>query len=285
MKQKLILFLLLLVGFGIFLGVKFLVMDKQNEAGVVKVIASPVASVFIDNVAIGKTPYEGKYKIGEYMMKLIPEGSATETASWQGKIKINKNALTYVNRELGMSDITSAGEIFTVMQMEKPPKSSNYGEVSVETDPQGAIVYLDNDEKGIAPLILSDVMKGDHELSVSMPGFFRRNQKINIDGGYRVNAQFKLALDQTYKKPEEQVKTASDSAKTTAGEKPTGKVTIKDTPTGWLRVREEPSINATESGRVNPGEKYDLLDEKEGWYKIQLNATASGWISSQYSEK
>ena len=226
MKQKLIFFFLLIVGFGIFLGIKFLLMDKQNEIGVVRVVASPVASVFIDNVAVGKTPYEGKYKVGEYLLKLIPEGTATETASWQGKITINKNALTYINRELGMSDITSAGEIFTVFKMEKPPKNASYGEISVESEPQGAIVYLDNDEKGVAPLILTDVLKGDHELSVSMPGFFRRNQKVNVDGGYRVKAQIKLALDQSYKRPEDELK-ASDSAQLSNQEKPQGKITIK----------------------------------------------------------
>jgi hypothetical protein len=284
MKQKLIFFLLLVVGFGIFLVIKFLLMDKQNEIGVVRVVASPVASVFIDNVAVGKTPYEGKYKVGEYLLKLIPEGTATETASWQGKITINKNALTYINRELGMSDITSAGEIFTVFKMEKPPKNASYGEISVESEPQGAIVYLDNDEKGVAPLILTDVLKGDHELSVSMPGFFRRNQKVNVDGGYRVKAQIKLALDQSYKRLEDELK-ASDSAQLSNQEKPQGKITIKDTPTGWLRVREEPSLNASESARVKPGEQYDFLEEKEGWYKIKLSATASGWVSAQYSEK
>jgi len=285
MKQKVILFLLLVIGFGIFLTVKFFVTDKQNESGVIKITSSPSASVFIDNLAVGKTPFESKYKVGEYMLKLIPEGSATETASWQGKVKVNKNSLTYVNRELGMSDVTSAGEIFSVSKITKSGKGANYGEISVDTDPQGAIVYLDNDEKGIAPMILSDVLKGDHEISVAMPGFFRRNQKINVDGGYQVNTQFKLALDQAYKKSEEEIKNAATSSASTASTTAGKKVTIKDTPTGWLRVRIDPSIDASESGKVNPGQKFDLLDEKEGWYKIQLSATASGWISSQYSEK
>jgi hypothetical protein len=78
-------------------------------------------------VAIGKTPFEDKLKVGEYLLKLIPEGNATDTASWQGKINIYKNTLTFVNRELGSSDVTSAGEIFTAVKMKKKPSNPNYG--------------------------------------------------------------------------------------------------------------------------------------------------------------
>ena len=266
--------------FVAFVAVRFFIFDKKNEYGKLKVISSPTASVFINNAIIGKTPFEDKYKVGEYLLKLIPETTATDTASWNGKINIYKNSLTYVNRELGSSDIASAGEIFTTTKMTKAPQKAGSGEIYVETEPQGAIVTLDNDEKGVAPLILDNVLRGDHELSVFMPGFFRRTQKVNVDSGYRVNAAFKLAIDQnsSFAKAMED-KQATDSAKTTKA-----KITIKDTPTGWLRVREEPSLNASESGKVNPGESFDLIDEQDGWYKIKIDGK-EGWVSSQYSSK
>lgn len=285
MKGKLILLSILLVAFGVFVFVRFFILNNQNIFGRIKVVSSPVTSVFIDNVAVGKTPFEEKYKTGEYILKLIPEGTATDTASWQGKMKIYKNSLTYVNRELGSSDVTSAGEIFTTTKMEKPAKSGDYGEIYVESEPQGVIVYLDNDEKGVSSLILSDVLKGDHELSVFMPGFLRRTQKINVDPGYRVNAAFKLAIDQSQK--------ATDSAKTkiTGGKEASASaktktfIVIKDTPTGFLRVREEPSISASESARVKPGDKFLMLEEKEGWYKINYEDEKEGWVFGQYAEK
>jgi hypothetical protein len=170
--------------------------------------------------------------------------------------------------------------------MDKRPSNPNYGEVYVETDPNGAIVYLDNDEKGVAPLILGDVLKGDHELSVFMPGFFRRTQKINIDAGYRVNAAFKLSIDQSQQKPTETPTPpqATASAKVAPGATGVNKIIIKDTPLGYLRVRAEPTLNASVSGQVNPGEQFDILDEKEGWYKIKFTGK-EGWVSSQYSEK
>lgn len=294
MKNKLTFLFILVLLFGIFVFVKFFVLDQQNIFGELKVISSPTATVFLNNVATGKTdpPFDQKMKVGEYILKLIPEGTATETASWNGKIQVYKNALTYVNRELGSSDIASAGEIFTTIKMDKPPKSGGYGEIYVETEPQGAIVTLDNDEKGVAPVILSDVLRGDHELSVYMPGFFRRTQKINVDAGYRVNASFKLAIDQSQKKPtpKPENKEATGSTQTAT----TTYVTIKDTPQGWLRVREDASIDASESAKVKPGEKYELLDEKSGWYKIKFNGNkigivsgsfTQGWVSVEFSSK
>lgn len=285
MIKKVSLLIFLIALFLGFLGFRYFILDKQNTFGRIKVVSTPPASVFIENQIVGRTPFEDKYKVGEFVIKLIPEGNATDAASWQGKIKVYKNALTYVNEELGASDINTAGEVFTTTPMETRPKNSGTGEVYVETEPNGAIVYLDNDEKGVAPLILADVMKGDHELSVFMPGFFRRTQKINIDPGYRVNASFKLALDTAQSPPTEKKqdsKPEASSSATTTNKKTV--VVIKDTPLGYLRVREKPTTSASESAQVKPGEKYDLLDEEPDWYKIKLT-NKEGWVSAAYAEK
>jgi hypothetical protein len=59
---------------------------------------------------------------------------------------------------------------------------------------------------------------------------------------------------------------------------------IKTTPLGWLRVREEPSLNATEITRVNTGNTYNVLSEEEGWVKIKVSDTVEGWVSATYVE-
>lgn len=287
MKKKLGVFLFLLILFIGFLAIRFFVMDKQNSNGQLKVLVSPSASVFMDNVAVGKTPFEDKFKVGEYLLKLIPEGNATDTASWQSKIKIYKNTRTYVNMELGSSDISTSGEVFTSVKMITQVKAG-YGEVMVETEPQGAIVYLDNDEKGVAPVKLENVLKGDHEISVFMPGFFRRTQKINVDPGYQVNAKFKLAIDQSQTPKIEEKKTATEEAslkESNVDIKTRKQATIKETPTGWLRVREEPNAEASESAKVNPGDKFDILGEEAGWIKIEYEKNKTGWISGQYVDR
>jgi hypothetical protein len=293
MKSKLSLLLISVFLFVVFVAVRFFILDKQNEYGEIRIVSSPTASIFLNNTFVGKTPFPDKYKVGEYLLKLIPEATATDTASWNGKINVYKNSLTYVNRELGSSDIASAGEIFTTVKMAKKPQNAESGEIYVETEPQGAIVTLDNDEKGVAPALMENVSRGDHELSVFMPGFFRRTQKINVDSGYRVNAAFKLAIDQSSsfaKEPDDKTKTASNSGSTTS----ITYVKIKDNPQGWLRVRVDGSIDASESAKVKPGEKYEFLDEKTGWFKIKYNDNkdglvsgdfTEGWVSSEYSAK
>jgi len=289
MRKKIFFFLVLLFGFFTFILIRAFFFNQKNVYGKLKIVSSPQATVFIDNLAIGKTPFEDRYKVGEYMLKLIPEGVATDTASWSGKVIVEKNIVTYVNIELGSSDLTTAGEIFTIRRSETAKRDK--GEIYVETEPSGAIVSLDNDEKGVATLLLENVPPGVHELSVFMPGFFKRTQKINVNPGYRVYAKFKLAVDQSQKfiTPAEEKK-STESAKIKEKEY----VVIKETPTGWLRVRTDASLAASETAKIKPKERYELLEEKEGWYKIKFNGNKTGliegefeegWIASSYAEK
>jgi hypothetical protein len=60
-------------------------------------------------------------------------------------------------------------------------------------------------------------------------------------------------------------------------------VEILQTPTGILNVRNGPGTGYAVIGQVSPGEKYDLLEESSGWYKIK--AAKEGWISNQYAKK
>ncbi len=281
MKEKIILFTVLLFGFLIFLGMRILIINNSENYGVLKVEATPIASIFLNSLNIGKTPFNDKVKEGEYIIKLIPE--ATESASWQGKIQIYKNIKTYVNLELGSSDINTSGEIITMRPIrEKYPK--NKGQIEVITEPQGAIVYLDNEEKGISPLILDEVPLGIYEVSVFRPGFFKRIQKINTENRYRVILNFKLAIDQTsdfYKKTEgEKNNQATESTKIKKEY-----AIIKENELGFLRVREKPTIYSSEAARVKPGDKFEILEEDQGWYKISYEQGKEGWVSSLYVEK
>jgi hypothetical protein len=201
--------------------------------------------------------------------------------------------LTFVSRELGSSDLTSAGEILTVTKMKGQTKGE-HGQVSVVTDPAGAIIFLDNDEKGIAPLSLQDVPAGEHELAVYLPGFFRRSQKIKVSKGHVVEAQFKLALDKTlaeelvrrHKRRQMRPLTESSALSGTPApaEVATKKLTIKETPTGFLNVRDEPSTSGAQVDQVVPGKEYEYTEERNGWYQITLSKNESGWVSGQYVE-
>jgi len=287
MKRKLFFLLILFIIFIVAIGVRFLISKNSAKQGKVHILASPEANVVIDNKAVGKTPYQAPLDEGEYLVKLIPDAKeASDSASWNGKIKIYRNTLTFMSRELGASDIASSGVIFNVRKMEKKPEKKDTGEIEVSTEPDGAVIFLDNDEQGITPLVLSEVPQGDHELSVLSPGFFRRSQKVKVVSGFRVIAAFKLAIDPSHKNIADEVK-SKEATKSAELKQNAEKImlTIKETDTGWLRVRTAPSLSASESARVEPGQTFAMLDEEAGWYKISYEKNKEGWISSNYAEK
>lgn len=299
MKKKLLIILGLVAIFIAFVLLRFFIFDRPTETGRIKILSSPTAGVFIDNVAVGKTSYEARIAPGEHMIKLIPEGE-TDISSWEGKVPVYQNTLTFISRELATSELTSAGEILTITKMDKNPKDE-IGMITVITDPVGAIVFLDNDEKGIAPLTLKDVPAGEHELAVYLPGFFRRSQKIKVSKGSIVQSDFKLALDKTHKTLDEEIKNieeknATDESRIAEGasdentntdsevksDTNSGSLTVKDTPVGYLNVRKEPSTSGEKIAQVNPDEKYDYSEVENSWYKIKLDDGTEGWVSGDY---
>ena len=61
------------------------------------------------------------------------------------------------------------------------------------------------------------------------------------------------------------------------------RIVISETPTGWLRVRANPW--GKEVGRVSPGESFALLDQKDGWFLIEISSDEKGWVSSEYASQ
>lgn len=283
MKGKLKLVAVLCIAFIVFVLVKLFFDIVSKKEGRLQVLSRPGAAVFLDNVMRGNTPYTNTLKEGEYLLKVVPDGVATQAASWQKKISLFAGSLTYVDVQLESTDIASWADVYWLTKLGMFNTSSS---LVIDTEPSGALIYLDNDEKGVSPLTLDNVSKGSHELSAFMPGFSRRSKKITISPGYQLHGFIKLALDPgqksqyTIQEPVSPIATAAASLK-----QPTNRVQILDTPTGWLRVREEPTLAGSESARVNPGQLFELIDEQTGWYKIKIDAGKQGWISSEYAEK
>lgn len=278
-RVKLVIFTIILFSIITFAVIRYLIIDKSKRMGELRIVSSPVASLFINNNPIDRpTPYNSKYKPGEYSIKLIPRGDATSSASWEGKVMIYSNTVTYINRELGSSQKTSSGEILIPTAMKNRPTKQNTGEINIETEPIGAIIKLDNDEKGVSPLLLSEVSKGVHEISVSLPGYFPKIKKINIETGYRINVLFKLAIDQS------QVLEEENASKSAELKKEVNEIEITQTEVGFLRVRQEPNVNAEEVGRVNPGDIFKIIEEAAGWIKINYESNKEGWVSKTYTK-
>jgi len=281
MKGKLKLIGILCIAFVAFVLIKLFFDMAAKKEGRLQVLSRPGAAVFLDNVMKGNTPYTNTLKEGEYLLKVVPDGVATQAASWQKKISLFSGSLTYVDVQLESTDIASWADVYWLTQLGTFDKSSG---LIVETEPSGALVYIDNDEKGVSPLTLENVSQGSHELSVFMPGFSRRSKKINVSSGYQLHAYMKLALDPS-QKAQYTVFEPTPIPTIASIKEPSNTVRILDTPTGWLRVRDEPTLAGSESARVNPGQRFELMEEQTGWYKIKVDGQKQGWISSEYAQK
>ena len=290
MKRK-IFFVVILVGLvALIFGVVRLLSNRGPKQGELRVDSEPVATIFLDNKNIGRTPFKDKVDVGDYTLKLVPDTTTTQLTQWEGKVAIGQNLLTYVNADLSSSELTTAVDVVWLEKI-----TSKQAELSVTTNPDGATVLVDDVTKGVTPLTLQDITAGDHSVSVTSVGFLSRSLKVKMTPGYRLLANLKLALsgsgptDETSPSATSTQSTAppkSATSSATASQTPDKPyVTIKDTPTGFLRVRMDPSTNATESGRVNPGEKYHIEDSQNGWYEIKYDGTNMGWVSGQYATK
>ena len=282
MKGKLKLVAVLCIAFAVFVFAKLLFDIASKKEGRLQILSRPGAAVFLDNVMKGNTPYTNTLKEGEYLLKIVPEDVATQAASWQKKISVFSGSLTYVDVQLESTDIASWADVYWLTKLGIFNKSNG---LMVETEPSGALIYIDNDEKGVSPLTLEDVAQGSHELSVFMPGFSRRSKKINISSGYQLHAYIKLALDPSQKSQYTITEPSPIITGIASTKEPANTIRILDTPTGWLRVRDEPTLSGSESARVNPGQRFELLDEQTGWYKIKIDDQKQGWISSEYAQK
>jgi len=236
----------------------------------------PKATVYINGQEAGTTPYRNdKIKAGETHFRLVPEASFS--ASWERKLILTPNTETVVSWEFSLNPEEEAGSI---LYLEKTSLKDKAGLV-VTCQPDSCSVTVDGQMRGFAPLNLEDVGEGSHQIVVALPGYKSREIMAKVTKGYRLVTEIKLA-----KETGEVQKTEESAEETTEEAAPSQtQILIKETPTGWLRVRMGPSTAATEAAKVKPGEKYPLLEEKNGWYKIEYQEGKEGWVSGRYAQK
>lgn len=262
-----------------------------SSQSALQVNSTPRTTVFLDGKHVGQTPYyDEKLKAGEYSLKLVPEsGTGTQAVSWEGKVKLIPEVLTVVNRDLKDSENASSGEILNLETI----STKDSGEIMIITNPDGANIKLDGQDKGVAPLLIKNAPAGDHEVAISTVGFIDKIVRIRTTNGYKliINAQMAGSGQKPIETPTE-ISTTPTGQQKNISPIPTkgigsGKPSVKilDTPTGWLRVRTGPSLSATEAAKVNTGEIFPYLTEESGWLKIEYQEGKEGWISSQYAQK
>lgn len=278
----------------------------SRKKAALNVTTTPKATIFLDGEHLGQTPYYNeKLKSGEYVLKIVPESSGQALTPWEGRVNLSPGILTVVNRELGLTQELSSGEILSF----EPLADKKAASISIVTTPDGAVVNLDGEPRGFAPLSIDNISEGEHILVVNSPGYQEKSIKAKTVKGNKLIASIQLAriAAVTEQAPaEETQKEATPAASpkasptTKTSPSPSVKASPKASPTanlarpyvqidspdvGWVRVREEPNTGSTELTKVDHGQQFPLVSEQSGWYQIEYETGKKGWISGKYAEK
>ncbi|PJE63676.1 hypothetical protein COU89_02030 [Candidatus Roizmanbacteria bacterium CG10_big_fil_rev_8_21_14_0_10_45_7] len=286
MKEKLLIMLSALVVFCVgFFSYQLIYPDNlfsrmfQNK-GDLRVESRPEGvSVFINNRLVGETPLQVSLAEDVYEVKLVPEASKEKTyMTWNDKIRVYRDSTSFINRVLAADSQDMAGEML------RPEKSgSSRGQILINTQPSGLFISLDGEERGLSSLFIDNIPSGSHELTIQGEGLLPRTVPVNVTDGYKILIDVSLAIDRQYvaKKKEANKKAADETKKKVAG----GTIVIQQTDTGWLRVRSAPSLDASESAKIDVGREVPFFATENGWYEIEYETGKRGWVSGDYTEE
>jgi hypothetical protein len=76
------------------------------------------------------------------------------------------------------------------------PLASENGSVYVTTTPAGAEIFIDGVPAGISPILIPDVVPGNHTLKSVMAGYTAGNQEVRVIGGHMIVAQLLFEKEQ-----------------------------------------------------------------------------------------
>ncbi len=276
---------------------------KPKKAAI-QVLANPTAAVFLNDERVGTTPFfDDKIKPADYKVKLVTESSQPPLV-WEGRVNLIGGVLTVINRDLGENEEKSSGYVLSL----EPQTNKKTASMVVRTIPDGAVISLNNEPKGFAPLSVDNLNEGEESLVISSPGYIEKSFKAKFIKGYKllVDAQLAKMPEEQPKVEEEKEATASAQASPTPKTSPSPSpkssaspsaspkeidesfprpyVVIKSPNFGWVRVRSEPNTQSQELTKVNDGEQYKWLATSAGWYKIEYEEGKEGWISGKYAE-
>ena len=281
-KIALVFIISFILALGIFLGVQYY-LNVRSEKGALQVTSSPQSKVYLNDTYLGQTPLckcqaADMVAPGDYTIRLVPLDNSLQ--EFQEKITVSQGVLAVVDRKFGKNGL-SEGSIISLSPLTDKSKT----QLLLVSFPQGAKVLLDDQSIGTTPLLNNNPTESDHDLKISKDGYNEKEIRIRTPLGYKLTVAAYLSTNTTSLS----APVASDAAQSQPTGTPTpangNKVVILDTPTGFLRVRENPSVDASEVGQVTPGKIYPLVDEGQGWYEIKLPDGTDGWISSQYAKR
>jgi hypothetical protein len=190
---------------------------QTNPAGV---------PVFIDGVAHGSTPARISLSSGSHILELRGHG---------------------VPRVIPVT-ITSGAEASQYLELTEAPST---GSLLVQSDPAGARVTIDGTDHGPAPVSVTDLAPGEHELLLQAEGATPVRQKVTIQAGVTASILAPVA-------------TAS-----------AGPVS------GWITVKAPVTIELREGGRLVGTSDADKIMMAAGRHDVELANQTLGYHSTR----
>ena len=273
-KLKIIILALVVIGFLIGTSILLVKYFRPKPTGIF-IDSKPASNVFVNSEQVGRTPYRtNKLDPGEYSIRLIPDSYEVPLAPYDTKINLQAKTETIIKKEFGKTPEESSIEVDSFEKLD----SGETG-ISIVTVPEKAQIVIDGSTRALSPYKTMAVVPGEHSITLSLDGYIAKNLKVNTYSGYR------LVIYVEFKKSKEEVATPTPTP--TPQEEVKDMVEILSTPLGYLRVRKDPTTEAVEIGKAEPGKLYPLLetDEASGCFKIEYEQGKSGWIANQYAKK
>jgi hypothetical protein len=187
---------------------------QSNPAGV---------QVFVDGIDRGQTPARLSVPPGAHILELRGRG---------------------VPRVIPFN-VTAGAEVSHHLEFANTPET---GSLRVESQPAGAKVLVDGTERGVAPVTITDLTPGDHEVVLQTPIASSRHVVSVQAGG-----------------------TASLVAPVASTTTPAGPVS------GWLAVNSPFSLEIREEGRIIGTSQADRVMLASGRHELQLVSETMGY--------
>jgi hypothetical protein len=188
---------------------------QSNPAGV---------EVFVDGVQHGRTPARIALASGSHILEL--RGSGVPRV-----IPLTVSPGAEVSQYLEFADV------------------ANTGQLAVKSDPAGAKVLIDGIERGIAPLTVTNLAPGDHQVELQSDGLSARHT-VNVQAGATASLTMPIG---------------------TAG---------GGTASGWVSVKAPFTLEIHEQGRLL-GSSDDRLMLAPGRHELELVSEALGYRATR----
>jgi hypothetical protein len=131
---------------------------EVKEFGAISVNSNPQgARVYLDNAYKGNTPLNIRdITVGRHKIRIMLSGYE----EWTSDITVSSSRVARISADL------------------KPQEE--YGSISINSVPQGADIYLDDEYKGLTPLNIQNIPVGKYTIKISLPGYEEWIDEISV---------------------------------------------------------------------------------------------------------